>query len=187
MTLGELLMPYFSQEIFICLAGWWCSPPEQLRRWTSFTHHLCSRAPAWALAPSMCLHFQQLVIQMIRTRTCFSFVELASWGTAVGIGCTGSQNRGDVLKVAELSLCHYCSGFSGSAWSILTLTKLSFGKLNVECLVLKWELVTVLQGRASLCHRFSGWPRIRHHTPPCFPCLWGVLLPTHLLRGKNNN
>lgn len=45
---------------------------------TGQRHHLCPRAPAWALAPSMCLHSQQLVIQMIQIRTCFSFAELAS-------------------------------------------------------------------------------------------------------------
>lgn len=47
--------------------------------------------------------------------------------------------------------------------------------------MLKLKLVTVLQGRARLRRRFSEWLWSRHLSLPCFPCLWGVLLPTRLL------
>lgn len=128
----------------------------------------------------MCLHSQQLVIQMIQIRTCFSFAELASWGAAMGIGQYREPKQRGVLKMAELNLCQYCSGISGSACSILTvLPNFSFSKhwtFGAEV-----EIGSSAAGKSHLCPGFSGWPWIRHRTPPCFPCLWGVLLPTHLL------
>lgn len=96
------------------------------------------------------------------------------------IGQYREPNQRGVLKMAELNLCQYCSGISGSACSILTiLPNFSFSK--------RWtfgaevEIGSSAAGKSHLCPGFSGWPWIRHRTPPCFPCLWGVLLPTHLL------
>lgn len=81
--------------------------------------------------------------------------------------------QGDVLKTAEFGLCQYYSGISGSAWSIL-LPKFSFRKCWWS-----WNGEQCCREESGSVTGSLGGLR-KHHTPPCSPCLWAALLPTHL-------